>query len=622
MTQIHQLCTRKDQEKKFRVCFIFKDGPGRETKLGKCLKKNLELLKKRGVIVEFGVDCRQIAETSTKLSSRGGPSQYLKKFSRILFCFPRESTLKNGRALANQEFFKKFLLSASQYLDDDDEQSRIIILLNIAYDSYTGVAVDQWDEWQLDQAIKEVGFIRTESRIFDNSHFPQYQPRAEDGNPFVPGKRRGGGDNKSEHHDVTMETVTNNHSSAFPGALWHVLKKKPKREHTHANTKSALQGRFIRKIEETMVKNQTDNKYLKEKERTQSLIIPRKRTAVFNPEEKMPVIALEEKHDELQEPLQENIVPRKRTAVFNPEEKMPVTALEEKHDGMQEPLQEKPKEINELQEPLQEKPTEIKEKQIGTGTVTPNTKHRKRTAVFHTQEEKMPITVLEEKHDELQEPLQEKPKEIKEEQIGTGTVTPSTKHRKRTAVFHTQEEKMQLTALEEKHDELQEPLQEKPKEIELQEPLQEKPKEIQEKQIGTGTPTTSTTKHNQFTTKLTPQPVKESLPRTSQNSIFWTILNTPNTQPHTQHQSKVQASWIELYGGLDPEDLKDQNKDQDKLFEEKLDRLKEYKYDRVGEEGHCRGGTYKEPSRLVRGGLAAYMKNNWLWLCLATLATL
>ena len=24
MTQIHQLCTRKDQEKKFRVCFIFK----------------------------------------------------------------------------------------------------------------------------------------------------------------------------------------------------------------------------------------------------------------------------------------------------------------------------------------------------------------------------------------------------------------------------------------------------------------------------------------------------------------------------------------------------------------------------------------------------------------------
>ena len=25
MTQIHQLCTRKDQEKKFRVCLIFKE---------------------------------------------------------------------------------------------------------------------------------------------------------------------------------------------------------------------------------------------------------------------------------------------------------------------------------------------------------------------------------------------------------------------------------------------------------------------------------------------------------------------------------------------------------------------------------------------------------------------
>ena len=194
-------------------------GPGRDTKLGKCIAKNHKLLEKRGADVRFGVDATAIEETPELLSGAGAGG-----YERILFTFPRASTAR-GKQTANGELLSGFFASAAPLLSKadttDETDGCIVLLLNVcAVDLLGGedgaVPLDQWEDWGVADIAEAHGLERVAVQAYDPQEFPQYQPRAVNGESFVPGVRRGG----------VGGTAAEIGRNAPPPALWHFLARK------------------------------------------------------------------------------------------------------------------------------------------------------------------------------------------------------------------------------------------------------------------------------------------------------------------------------------------------------------------------------------------------------------
>ena len=190
-------------------------GPGAETKLGKCLRKNVKLLRKRGVVVKFGVDATAITATLTSGPSHvPGPavsnmqsselSTLPSRWDRVLFCFPRAASLP-GVHPDNTALMRGFFASARPLLS---ETGMIVVLLHICY--VHGMAADQWHDWGVAQLAADEGLQRVAVRVWEPRDYPQYQPRAVGGKPFAPGGRRGA-------------EATEAGGGAPPAALWHFL---------------------------------------------------------------------------------------------------------------------------------------------------------------------------------------------------------------------------------------------------------------------------------------------------------------------------------------------------------------------------------------------------------------
>lgn len=141
-------------------------------------------------------------------------------FSRIFFCFPYASATDQK---ANESLLSGFFASAARLLRKD---GRIVLLLNICFDENCNVAVDQWEEWNLENIAAQHGLKRVAARAFDPQEFPEYQPRRANGEAFVPGLRRGG---TIKNVDITsrigMDTDSGmQKNQCLPRASWHFLK--------------------------------------------------------------------------------------------------------------------------------------------------------------------------------------------------------------------------------------------------------------------------------------------------------------------------------------------------------------------------------------------------------------
>ena len=161
-------------------------------KLSKCKNKNLRLLRKRGVALHFEVDATAIAETLPDFSTTAAAA-----FHRVLFCFPRATTICGQQPDSNTPLLAGFFSSAAPLLRQDSHRhgeegagaavqdgGRIVLLLHVCW--LNGVAADQWDEWGVAAIAAAHGLERCDVVGFDSQAFPQYQPRAVHGRPFVP----------------------------------------------------------------------------------------------------------------------------------------------------------------------------------------------------------------------------------------------------------------------------------------------------------------------------------------------------------------------------------------------------------------------------------------------------
>eukprot|EP00941_MAST-03F_sp_MAST-3F-sp1_P005176 g5176.t1 len=190
------------------------------TRLCKIIRKNIRILGKRGVIVQHGVDATNLLQTidwnacehevkkiiqnaEVKKDENHRPtddidlvvtgtserklemsSQVPHKFDRIIFCFPRATTI-TGSHPDNLVLLRRFFESAKTLLATN---GCIALLLHVCV--LNGVRDDQYDTWGVDEIVSSSGLIRTNILpcSFDNSSldFPGYQPRARDGRAFHP----------------------------------------------------------------------------------------------------------------------------------------------------------------------------------------------------------------------------------------------------------------------------------------------------------------------------------------------------------------------------------------------------------------------------------------------------
>lgn len=256
------------------------EGPGRETKLSKCIQKNVKLLQKRGCVVKFGVDATDILgsfgkdETSLKdtledplkdglkptlkdplkgtLKPTLKPTLFDRMFDRIIFCFPRASAAR-GRQVENEILLERFFRCALPLLKgglgreplEVEPGGQIVLLLNNCQDcrgeegekhlhqdgeageeksgkrSLDGTStedrstedstldgtsticqpqdeftndsiatsIDQYLDWNVQDIAHQCGLERVGRKPFEGREFPQYQPRAWNGEAFRPGVR-------------------------------------------------------------------------------------------------------------------------------------------------------------------------------------------------------------------------------------------------------------------------------------------------------------------------------------------------------------------------------------------------------------------------------------------------
>jgi hypothetical protein len=116
---------------------------------------------------------------STTLSRRS--------FARIVFCFPRATTV-TGVRLENAALLRGFFTSAKSVLE---RGGLIAVLLHVCV--VDGVPDDQYKTWGVDELAFATGFeriaalpLRRRGDTGRGEDFPGYQPRARDGRPFAP----------------------------------------------------------------------------------------------------------------------------------------------------------------------------------------------------------------------------------------------------------------------------------------------------------------------------------------------------------------------------------------------------------------------------------------------------
>ena len=198
---------------------------GVSKKLRKRIHQNTRVLTKRGAIIRFEVDARNIEGTllrdgdacRAEEGHRGDTAQQVfqssvpallaqlndtfaqdggvvaspqrtpsltAQFDRVFFCFPRASLRTGqteGAADLNAELVDNFFRSAAPLLA---RNGAIVILLHVSI--LFGVREDQYVQWGIEEVAKRNGLRRVGVLQYDPKHFGCYQPRARQGRTFKP----------------------------------------------------------------------------------------------------------------------------------------------------------------------------------------------------------------------------------------------------------------------------------------------------------------------------------------------------------------------------------------------------------------------------------------------------